>query len=529
MAFDQDPMAPILLSRETTPMILTRMIERILRARVYDVAVETPLDLAAGLSRRLGNTIYIKREDLQPVFSFKLRGAYNKMAGLGEAERRAGVVAASAGNHAQGVALAARKLGIRALIVMPCTTPAIKVNAVRNLGAEAVLHGDAYDEAYERAMELAASEKLTFIHPYDDPEVIAGQGTIAMEILRQHHDPIHAIFVPVGGGGLIAGIAAYVKFVRPEIRIIGVEPDDADCLNRALKANRRVILKQVGLFADGVAVKQVGKETFHIAHQFVDEVVTVSTDEICAAIKDIFDDTRSVAEPAGALGVAGITKYVEQTGISGDCLIAIESGANINFDRLRHVAERTQIGEQRELLMAVTIPERPGSFLDFCRALGQRAITEFNYRYYNAGDAHIFVGVQTERRDTGALIGELEARGYAVIDMSRNGLALEHMRYMVGGHAPRLLDEVIYSFEFPERPGALEKFLSHLSGRWNITLFHYRNHGAAYGRVLMGLQVLKSERRQLRDFLDEIGFTYREETRNPAYRLFAGGSEHPRQ
>ncbi len=504
-------------------MILTKYVERVLRARVYDVAIESPLDHAAGLSRRLGNSIYIKREDLQPVFSFKLRGAYNKIAGLSEAARHAGVIAASAGNHAQGVALAARQLGIRALIVMPCTTPAIKVNAVKVLGAETILYGDAYDEACEHAVALSAENQMTFIHPYDDPEVIAGQGTIGMEILRQRHDPIHAIFIPVGGGGLIAGIAAYVKFVRPGIKIIGVEPDDADCLNRAMRAGRRVILRQVGLFADGVAVKQIGKETFHIAHQFVDEVVTVSTDEICAAIKDIFDDTRSVAEPAGALGVAGVRKYVEQTGISAQCLIAIESGANINFDRLRHVAERAQVGEMRERLMAVTIPERPGSFLDFCRAIGRRGITEFNYRYFDHGAAQIFVGIQSDVKDAGVLMGDLRAQGYGVTDMSGNELAVEHIRYMVGGHAPRLLDELVYRFEFPERPGALLDFLSKLSGRWNISLFHYRNHGAAYGRVLMGIQVPKAERKNFRTFLDDIGFACHEETQNPAYRLFAGG------
>lgn len=507
--------------------MLSKYIERVLRARVYDVAIESPLDYATGLSRRLGNRIYIKREDLQPVFSFKLRGAYNKIANLGEAARQAGVITASAGNHAQGVALAAARLGIRALIVMPCTTPAIKVNAVRNRGAEILLHGDSYDEAYERALELAGTEQLTFIHPYDDLDVIAGQGTIGMEILRQHHDDIHAIFVPVGGGGLIAGVAAYVKFVRPEIKIIGVEPDDADCLNRAMKAGRRVVMKQVGLFADGVAVRQVGKETFHVAHQYVDEVVTVSTDEICAAIKDIFDDTRSVAEPAGALGVAGARKYIERTGTADQCLIAIESGANINFDRLRHVAERTQIGEQRELLMAVTIPERPGSFLDFCRGLGRRGITEFNYRYFDAGAAQIFVGIQTDGTDAGQLLTELGASGYTVVDMRGNTLALEHIRYMVGGHAPRLLDEVVYSFEFPERPGALLAFLSNLSGRWNISLFHYRNHGAAYGRVLIGIQVPRPERKDLRASLDELGYVYHDESRNPAYRLFLGGSETP--
>jgi threonine dehydratase len=447
------------------------------------------------------------------------------MVGLDAEVRRAGVIAASAGNHAQGVALAAARLGIRATIVMPCTTPVIKVNAVRNRGAEVLLHGDAYDDAYERARALAEAERLTLIHPYDDLEVMAGQGTIGMEILRQHHDDIHAIFVPVGGGGLIAGIAAYAKFVRPEIKIIGVEPDDADCLNRAMRAGRRVIMKQVGLFADGVAVRQIGKETFHVAHQFVDAVITVSTDEICAAIKEIFDDTRSVAEPAGALGVAGARRYAESASIRDQCLIAIESGANINFDRLRHVAERTQIGEQRELLMAVTIPERPGSFLEFCRALGRRGITEFNYRYFDAGAAQIFVGVQTDDGEAGSLLGELGAKGYPVVDMRGNTLALEHIRYMVGGHAPRLLDEVVYSFEFPERPGALLAFLSRLSGRWNISLFHYRNHGAAYGRVLIGIQAPKWERKDLHASLDEIGFVYRDETQNPAYRLFVGGGE----
>jgi threonine dehydratase len=508
-------------------MMLHKYIERILRARVYDVAIESPLDHAPGLSRRLQNAVYIKREDLQPVFSFKLRGAYNKIAQLDEAARKAGVIAASAGNHAQGVALAAKKLGIRALIVMPCTTPPIKVNAVRSHGAETVLHGDSYDEAYEHALTLAEEHQLTFVHPYDDPDVIAGQGTIGMEILRQHRGDLYAIFVPVGGGGLIAGVAAYVKFVRPDVRIIGVEPDDADCLNRALKAKRRVVLGQVGLFADGVAVRQVGKEPFHLAHQYVDDVVTVGTDDICAAIKDIFDDTRSVAEPAGALGIAGLKKYVDLTGVRDRGLIAIESGANINFDRLRHVAERAQVGEHRELLMAVTIPERPGSFLDFCRALGRRSITEFNYRYFDAGDAQVFAGVAVSNggRDSEELIHQLREQGYQVVNMTGNELAVEHIRYMVGGHAPRLLDELVYSFEFPERPGALLKFLSMLSGRWNISLFHYRNHGAAFGRVLMGLQVPKSERRDFHQLLDAIGYAYRDETQNPAYRLFAGGRE----
>jgi len=504
--------------------MIAKYIERILRARVYDVAVETPLDFAPSLSKRLNNRVHIKREDLQPVFSFKLRGAYNKMASLNEAEKRNGVITASAGNHAQGVALAANKLGIRALIVMPVTTPAIKVNAVLNRGGEAVLHGDSYDEAYEHALGLASAQQLTFVHPYDDPEVIAGQGTIGMEILHQHREAINAIFVPVGGGGLIAGVAAYVKFVRPEIKIIGVEPEDSDCLNRALKARRRVTLKQVGLFADGVAVKQIGKETFHIAHQYVDEVVTVNTDEICAAIKDIFDDTRSIAEPAGALGVAGLKKYVEENEIEGQCLVAIESGANINFDRLRHVAERAQVGERQELLLAVTVPERPGSFLEFCRCLGRRSITEFNYRFFDVAQATLFVGVQTNdrRRDKEALIKTLRHEGFIVTDMTDNELAVEHIRYMVGGHPPKLLDEHVYSFEFPERPGALLAFLSMMGGRWNISLFHYRNHGAAFGRVLMGIQVPKDERKVFQAFLCASGYVFKEETHNPAFHLFAG-------
>ena len=505
--------------------MIQQYIERILRARVYDVAVETPLDFAPILSNRLNNKVYIKREDLQSVFSFKLRGAYNKIVSLSDAEKQCGVITASAGNHAQGVALAANKLGIAAVVVMPHTTPAIKVQAVCSRGAEAVLWGDSYDEAYEHAISLAELHKLTFIHPYDDPEVIAGQGTIGMEILRQHMGALHAIFVPVGGGGLIAGVAAYVKFVRPSVKIIGVEPEDSDCLNKALRAKRRVMLKQVGLFADGVAVKQIGKETFHLAQQYVDGVVTVSTDEICAAIKDIFDDTRSIAEPAGALGVAGLKKYAENNDLTGQCLIAIESGANINFDRLRHVAERAQMGEQRELLFAVAIPERTGSFLEFCRSLGQRNITEFNYRFFDSASAHVFVGVQTSdrRKDGETLLKELCNAGYPVTDMTGNELAVEHIRYMVGGHPPRLLDEHIYSFEFPERPGALLKFLSDLGGRWNISLFHYRNHGAAFGRVLMGLQVPKVDRKSFHEFLDALGFPYWEETSNPAYRLFAGG------
>jgi threonine dehydratase len=500
-------------------------IDKILRARVYDVAVETPLELAPRLSRRLGNDVYLKREDLQPVFSFKLRGAYNKIVHLSAAERARGVIAASAGNHAQGVALAAQRLDIAALIVMPKTTPAIKVEAVRRLGAKTVLHGDSYDDAYQHALALGAEKGMTFIHPFDDPEVIAGQGTIATEILRQHADPIEAIFVPVGGGGLIAGVAAYVKYVRPEIRVVGVEPEDAPTLQRALAAGQRVTLAQVGLFADGVAVRQIGEETFRVARECVDEVVLVSTDEICAAIKDVFDDTRSVAEPAGALSVAGLKRYVKERGTRGATLVAIDSGANINFDRLRHVAERAEIGERREALLAVQIPERPGAFLQFCKTLGRRGITEFNYRYADAVDAHVFCGVELSHGDEEReeLVGRLRERGYPVTDLSDNETAKLHIRYMVGGHAPQARHERLFRFEFPERPGALLDFLGGLSRDWNISLFHYRNHGAAYGRVLMGIQLPADELRAFRDFLAGRGMEYAEETDNPAYRLFASG------
>jgi len=499
-----------------------RYVEMILRAPVYDVAHETPLERAKALSSRLGNEIYLKREDLQPVFSFKLRGAYNKIIHLDQAERDKGIITASAGNHAQGVALAAQKLAIRAVIVMPKTTPEIKVNSVAAFGAEIVLHGNTYDDAYARATELANEQGLVFVHPYDDPLVIAGQGTIAVEILRHHADAIHAIFVPVGGGGLIAGISAYVKVLYPQIKIIGVEPDDAGCLYAALQAGERVKLDQVGIFADGVAVRQVGEEPFRVAQQCVDEVILVSTDEICAAIKDIFEDTRSIAEPAGALAVAGLKKYIEREQLTNKMIVAIDSGANMNFDRLRHVAERAELGERREALFAVTIPERPGSFRQFCEVIGLRGITEFNYRYSDPAQAHVFVGVQMHARgkEGGDLFGALQAKSYPVVDMTDNEMAKMHVRYMVGGRVHDVLNERLYRFEFPERPGALLRFLNHVGQRWNISLFHYRNHGAAYGRVLIGMQVPKSDDGTFLEFLQGLGYPYWEETTNPAYTLF---------
>ena len=502
-----------------------RYVEEILRARVYDVAVESPLEVARRLSERLGNQVMLKREDAQQVFSFKLRGAYNKIYGLSDEAKARGVVAASAGNHAQGVALAGRELGVKATIVMPTTTPGIKVDTVRRLGGKAVLFGDSYDEANEHALQLAEERGLSFIHPFDDPKVIAGQGTVGMEILRQHADPIEAVFVPVGGGGLIAGIAAYIKQIRPEIKIIGVEPKDAPTLHDALAAGRRVRLKSVGLFADGVAVRQIGKETFAVARDFVDEVVLVNTDQICAAIKDIYDDTRSVAEPAGALAVAGIKQYLADNPMDSKTLVAILSGANINFDRLRHVAERAEVGEQREALLAVEIPEKPGAFLRFCRLLGKRSITEFNYRYADDMSAQVFCGVELrgggqERQE---LIEHLRSKGYSIVDMTDNETAKLHVRYMVGGHAANAVDERLYRFEFPERPGALLDFLSGLSRGWNISLFHYRNHGSAYGRVLVGIQLAAKAHREFDEFMKDLGYTYVEETDNPAYRLFASG------
>ena len=497
---------------------------RIESARVYEVAHISPLERAPKLSERLGNQPLLKREDLQAVHSFKLRGAYNCMANLTEAQRSKGVVTASAGNHAQGVALGAQRLGIKAWIVMPRTTPNIKVESVRALGGKAVLHGDSYDEASVHAQQLAQDKGLTYVPPYDHPDVIAGQGTVAREILDQWPEPIDAIFVPVGGGGLAAGVAAYVKSVRPSIKVIGVEPREAACLDAALKAQRRVTLKEVGLFADGVAVAQIGKEPWTLLREHIDEMVLVDVDEICAAIQDIFYENRSMAEPAGALAVAGAKRWAADNGVSGKTLAAVISGANVNFERLRHIAERAQIGEAHEALLAVTIPEQPGSFRRFCKELGKHGVTEFNYRYADGGAAHIFVGIKLsdgagERHD---IVENLRSKGYAVADLSEDEIAKVHVRYMVGGRAPGLSDERLFRFEFPERPGALLKFLNHIGQRWNISLFHYRNHGAAYGRVLVGLQVPRTERKDCRAALDALGYAYCEESDNPAYSLFLG-------
>ncbi len=498
-------------------------LERILTAQVYDVAIETPLEPAPNLSARLQNRILLKREDMQPVFSFKLRGAYNKMAQLSAAQLRRGVIAASAGNHAQGVALAAQKMGCRAVIVMPTTTPRIKIDAVKARGAEVVMAGDSYDEAYTHAVELERRDKLVFVHPYDDPDVIAGQGTIGMEILRQHPKPIHAVFCCVGGGGLISGVAAYVKRLRPQTKIIGVEAVDADAMARSLAAGRRVRLAQVGLFADGAAVKMVGEETFRLCRQYVDEMILVDTDAICAAIKDVFEDTRSILEPAGALAVAGAKEYVVRNRIRDKTLVAVASGANINFDRLRFVAERAEVGEQREAVLAVTIPEKPGSFKKFCALLGERSITEFNYRYSDPDEAHVFVGVQVHSRgESRKLVDSLRRHGLPTLDLTDDEMAKLHIRYMVGGHAPDVDNEVIYRFEFPERPGALMKFLNSMRHDWNISLFHYRNHGADYGRVLVGMQVPRAEMEEFRAFLGRVGYDYVEETANPGYELFLG-------
>jgi threonine dehydratase len=498
-------------------------LERILKARVYDVAVETPLDPAPGLSARLDNRILLKREDMQPVFSFKLRGAYNKMVNLPAARLKHGVICASAGNHAQGVAYAAQKLGCKAVIVMPGTTPQIKVAAVAARGARVVLTGDSYDDAYAHAVSLAQRERLTFVHPYDDPEVIAGQGTIGMEILREHSGPIEAIFAAVGGGGLVSGIAAYVKRLRPEIKVIGVEPVDSDAMAQSLAAGHRVRLAQVGLFADGVAVKQVGEETFRLCRELVDEMVLVGNDDICAAIKDVFEDTRSILEPAGALAVAGVKAWVERYGMRDRTLVAVACGANMNFDRLRFVAERAELGERREAILAVTIPERPGSFKRFCALIGRRNVTEFNYRYADPDRARVFVGLSIHNRDeTQILVRHLQRHGLATEDFSENEMAKLHIRHMVGGHSPRVKDEMVYRFEFPERPGALMNFLDRMSLAWNISLFHYRNHGADYGRVLVGMQVPRGQKAAFRAFLKQLNYRCWDETDNPAYHLFLG-------
>ncbi|HYC01128.1 MAG TPA: threonine ammonia-lyase, biosynthetic [Candidatus Limnocylindrales bacterium] len=496
-------------------------LERSINAPVYDVAVQTPLERASRLSSRLGNEVLLKREDMQPIFSFKIRGAYNKMVALGPDVRSRGVVASSAGNHAQGVALAAHRLGCAATIVMPVTTPSIKIAAVAALGATIELVGDSYSEAESHARELVRTRGLTLVHPYDDPDIIAGQGTVGLEILRQAGRTLDAIFVPVGGGGLIAGVAAVVKRLRPRVRIIGVEPDDADSMARSLRDTRRVALDQVGLFADGVAVRQVGEEPLRLCRELVDEMVLVDTDAICAAIKDVFEDTRTVLEPAGALAVAGLKAWVGREAVRDLSLVAVASGANMNFDRLRHVAERAEIGEEREALFGVTIPERPGSFKEFCALLGRRSVTEFNYRYSDAGEAHVFVGVEVAGRSERArIVDALQAAGLPAVDLSDDEASKLHFRHMVGGRAD-VADEVLYRFEFPERPGALIKFLEAMSQGWNISLFHYRNHGADYGRVLVGMQVPATERPLFEGCLAALGYDYVEETGNAAYRLFA--------
>ncbi|MEP9378693.1 threonine ammonia-lyase, biosynthetic [Aquabacter sp. CN5-332] len=498
-------------------------VRRILDSAVYEVAGETPLDRMGTLSERLGREVLLKREDLLPVFSFKLRGAYNKIARLSEDERRRGVICASAGNHAQGVAYSARRMGVRAVIVMPTTTPSIKVEAVRRLGGEVIIHGDAFDDARLHALALCEQHDLVFVHPYDDPDVIAGQGTIGVEILRQHPGPLAAIYVPIGGGGLAAGIATYVKFLRPDVRVIGVEPEDAASMKAAIAAGHPVRLDEVGIFADGVAVRQVGDETFRLCRDLLDDVVTVSTDEICAAIKDIFDHTRAIAEPAGAVSLAGLRRHVADLDQPG-AVVAISSGANMNFDRLRHVAERAEIGEHTEALLGVTIPERPGSYRSFIRLLGSRAITEFNYRIAPGANAQIFVGVALKRGEAEKqeIIALLRANALTVVDMTDNELAKLHVRYMVGGRVEGLADEILYRFEFPERPGALLKFLEGLHSDWNISLFHYRNHGSDFGRVLTGIQVPPPERAAFEDFLKDLGYSHWDETGNPAYSMFLG-------
>ena len=501
-------------------------LKRILTARVYDVAIESPLELAPSLSARIGNNVLLKREDMQPVFSFKLRGAYNKMAQLTQEQLKRGVITASAGNHAQGVALSAHRMGCKAIIVMPTTTPQVKIEAVRHFGqrsVEIVLHGDSYNDAYGHALELEKEKQLTFVHPFDDPDVIAGQGTIGMEILRQRQAPIHAIFCAIGGGGLIAGVAAYVKQVRPDIKVIGVQTTDSDAMYRSLKAKKRVQLNDVGLFADGTAVKLAGEETLRICRKYVDEIVLVDTDAVCAAIKDVFQDTRSILEPSGALAVAGAKFYAKREQLKSETLVTVCSGANMNFDRLRFVAERAEIGERREAILAVTIPETPGSFRKFCSLLGKRNITEFNYRYADPKAAQVFVGIQVkDQSETTDLVDKLQRSKLPTLDLSDNEMAKLHLRHLVGGHAPEAKDEILFRFEFPERPGALMNFLNSMNHSWNISLFHYRNHGADYGRVLVGMQVPRSDKKALKTFLDTLGYPYWDESDNPAYRLFLG-------
>jgi threonine dehydratase len=508
-------------------MSANETLRRILNARVYDVATESALEPAPRLSARLGNRILLKREDQQSIFSFKLRGAYNKMVGMDKAVRARGVIAASAGNHAQGLALAAQRLGGPAVIVMPVTTPSVKVDAVRVRGAEVVLFGDSFSDAYAHALELQAARGLTFVHPFDDPDVIAGQGTVGMEILRQHHipefGPLHAIFVPIGGGGLIAGVAAYVKAVQPGVKVIGVQTLESNAMAQSLAAGRRVMLTDVGLFSDGTAVRQVGEHTFALCQQFVDEVICVDTDALCAAIKDVYQDTRTLLEPAGALAIAGCKHYVEREGVRDQNLVAIASGANMNFDRMRFVAERAEVGEQREALYAVTLPEERGSFRSFCGLLGTRSVTEFNYRISDSRTAHIFVGIQVDgREDARRLAGDFSAAGFATLDLTDDELAKLHLRHLVGGRSALAVDEQVFRFEFPERPGALMRFLTSMSPNWNISLFHYRNQGSDYGRILVGLQAPAQDADALKRFVAELGFAYQDETQSSAYRLFLG-------
>jgi threonine dehydratase len=501
--------------------LTSEYLKRILTARVYDVAIESPLELAPNLSRRIDNQVYLKREDQQPVFSFKLRGAYNKMVRLSADERARGVIAASAGNHAQGVALSAQRLGCRAVIVMPVTTPELKVAAVRALGGEVILHGNSYSDAHEHAHELEVQRGAVFVHPFDDPDVIAGQGTVGMEILRQHQGPLDAVFVAVGGGGLISGVAAYIKAVRPEVRVIGVQTADSDAMSQSVRAGERVALTDVGLFSDGTAVRLVGEETFRITRSLVDDFILVDTDAVCAAIKDVFEDTRSILEPAGALGVAAVKQYAAANEMRGRSFVAITCGANMNFDRLRFVAERAELGEQREALFAVTIPEERGSFRRFCEGLGQRAVTEFNYRISDARQAHVFVGLSTRSREEAAAIARtFEQQGFATSDLSRDDLAKEHLRHLVGGRSPLAESERLFRFVFPERPGALMRFLAAMHPHWNISLFHYRNQGADYGRILVGIQVPDSDGKAFAEFLETLAYPYVEETENPVYRLF---------